>query len=752
MAWITTHTSAVDNQYIIYRDNFKIVKRNDNSIDVGIVTGGQWQIQNSGPNKVPDNTRTFVALRYDGSHLSVFINGVSVGEKVQSGVLDWVSWMPMLLGAMTAVSQFYNGFIDHVAIFSRDLADSELKDIYNYNGIITPPSNHPENNVDVTALEALWHCNEGADLIITDVMNKYQGMLSPSVEWFISPVVPLLWFNSGAYVDCGGVLDFAGTNKVSFGAWVSPTSLGTNQNTILYKGSQFELRLYNDQVWASIGNTTCTAQFQLAQVNERMFVMATYDGSNIIVYVNGTERARNACTGYIAASTSNLYLGSHGAGTRSFRGYMAEAMFWSRTLSSEEVATIYFFPLTQVLKDGRRIYNGPSWTIVNPYDDVAPRNLVVDALKQSSVSLSVNSDLSLDLAKTPACQMGAPSFTEAMTSFGKERGLIEITPANTIDIQRGSPAIPMVVDCNLSIGIPKIPLVPMVLNADLAVDISQSKAITFTVEINGIDNITDYYANLLTYQIFGNYELVSRQHILVGLVVDSDVFKLLASGAASQLANYQFDAEVQKVGLANSNALTEFDAEIPKSPSNPLSNTNQTEAYSTVDCLVENYRTSTSYDYPITAVWTGSVASVGQTFNAIGTKLSSCKFLLYKLGAPEGNLKARLYAHTGSWGSGYPTGAVLATSTNSIAMAGLTTSPVLTTFTFDETYALVSGTKYCIIVYCDSASTINGSNCPYVGGVYYTQGSHPGNFIYYPNAWSYDSARDIIFYVIGHNI
>jgi hypothetical protein len=349
--------------------------------------------------------------------------------------------------------------------------------------------------------------------------------------------------------------------------------------------------------------------------------------------------------------------------------------------------------------------------------------------------------------------MGAPAFTEAMTSFGKERGLIEITPANTIDIQQGSPAIPMVVDCNLSVDIPKTTLLPMVLNADLAVDIDQSKAITFTVEINGIDNITDYYANPLTYQIFGNYELVSRQHILVGLVVDSDVFKLLASGAASQLANYQFDAEVQKVGLTNVAVATEFDAEIPKSPSNPLSNTNQTEAYPTVDCLIENYRTSTSYDYPITAVWTGSVAAVGQTFNGVGTKLSSCKFLLYKLGSPVGNLKARLYAHTGSWGStGYPTGAVLAQSTNAIAMASLTTTPTLTTFTFDETYALVAGTKYCIVLYCDSASTINGSNCPYVGGVYYTQGYHPGNFVYYPNAWSYDSARDIIFYVIGHNI
>ena len=140
MAWITPAPSAVNDQYIIYRDNFKITKMNDNSVSVGIVTGGSWSTQNSGPNKVPDNTRTFVVLRYDGVHLSVFINGVNVAEKEQTGTLDWVSWMPMVVGAMTAVSQFYKGGIDHLAIFSRALADEELMDVYNYNGIITPPS------------------------------------------------------------------------------------------------------------------------------------------------------------------------------------------------------------------------------------------------------------------------------------------------------------------------------------------------------------------------------------------------------------------------------------------------------------------------------------------------------------------------------------------------------------------------------------------------------------------------------------
>ena len=158
----------------------------------------------------------------------------------------------------------------------------------------------------------------------------------------------------------------------------------------------------------------------------------------------------------------------------------------------------------------------------------------------------------------------------------------------------------------------------MSLNADGTIDISLSRTITFTVEINGIDNITDFYANPLTYLIFGNYEIVTRANVLSNAILGIDLGKLLASAQANQLSNYQFDAEVQKVGLVNINALTEFDAEIPKSPSSPLTNANQTEAYPTVDCLVETYRTSTSYDYPITAVWTGSVRAVGRHSTASG--------------------------------------------------------------------------------------------------------------------------------------
>ena len=68
--------------------------------------------------------------------------------------------------------------------------------------------------------------------------------------------------------------------------------------------------------------------------------------------MNGTERMRVDCSGAIAASTSNLFIGSRAAGVWSLDGYLAEVMLFRRALSSEEVAMLYFFPLTQMLSGG----------------------------------------------------------------------------------------------------------------------------------------------------------------------------------------------------------------------------------------------------------------------------------------------------------------------------------------------------------------------------------------------------------------
>jgi len=91
-----------------------------------------------------------------------------------------------------------------------------------------------------------------------------------------------------------------------------------------------------------------------------------------------------------------------------------------------------------------------------------------------------------------------------------------------------------------------------------------------------------------------------------------------------------------------------------------------------------------------------SIIGTGQTFNASAGDVYQVKWYLKKSGSPTGNAVAKLYAHTGTFGStGVPTGAALATSEN-LDVSTLTTSFALVPLTFTTGYTLVAGTKYVI--------------------------------------------------------
>jgi hypothetical protein len=137
---------------------------------------------------------------------------------------------------------------------------------------------------------------------------------------------------------------------------------------------------------------------------------------------------------------------------------------------------------------------------------------------------------------------------------------------------------------------------------------------------------------------------------------------------------------------------------------------------------------------------------IGQSFTGTGGVLSSCQFYLKKSGTPTGNAVAKIYAHSGTFGtSSIPTGAALATSDN-FDVSTLTTSFALTTFTFSNNtnwFTLVNGTNYVVTI----EYTGTASNFIQVG----YDGSSPGHGGNYSSlvtvTWTPLATRDVCFYV-----
>jgi len=160
--------------------------------------------------------------------------------------------------------------------------------------------------------------------------------------------------------------------------------------------------------------------------------------------------------------------------------------------------------------------------------------------------------------------------------------------------------------------------------------------------------------------------------------------------------------------------------------------------------LVDSYAPSNqSADEDLSSAAADNQA-VGQGFTGNGGILSRCRFYLRKVGSPTGNATAKLYAHTGTFGStGTPTGSALATSKD-FDVSTLETTFAMVDFEFDDRVTMTNTTKYFII--CDYSGG-DATNRVEIG-MDDTTPTHGGNQARFKTStWNADDFADVIFYV-----
>lgn len=156
--------------------------------------------------------------------------------------------------------------------------------------------------------------------------------------------------------------------------------------------------------------------------------------------------------------------------------------------------------------------------------------------------------------------------------------------------------------------------------------------------------------------------------------------------------------------------------------------------------LIDSYSESNQNNF--TQLGSGGYTAIAQSFTGAAGNINSCKFYLRKTGSPTGNGVAKLYAHTGTFGTdSAPTGAALATSDN-FDVSALTTSFQLITFNFSTPYTMSAATKYVIVFEYTGGG---GANLVEPGNV--SSGGHGGNQSRYFGGWITNETVDVCFYV-----
>lgn len=142
-----------------------------------------------------------------------------------------------------------------------------------------------------------------------------------------------------------------------------------------------------------------------------------------------------------------------------------------------------------------------------------------------------------------------------------------------------------------------------------------------------------------------------------------------------------------------------------------------------------------------------SITGLGQSFLGTGVTLGAVRFVGRKRGSPTGSVYAKIYAHSGTFGtSSRPTGAALATSDPVSVTTFSTTfssfSPIFM-FTGVNQITLTNGTPYVVTIEYTPTSGLDTIQ-PQNSGA----NTAPGNMSYlFSGSWSAESSWDLAYYV-----
>ena len=149
------------------------------------------------------------------------------------------------------------------------------------------------------------------------------------------------------YVDCGNAAIFDITEQVTLAVWVNTSDMGNGQhNPYITKGDHSYA--IKGHAWGNIefyiysgGWRTCTMPAGAAFNGEWHHLTGTYDGTQLLLYLDGEQQSRTSFTGAIATGTFNVNIGRNDENTdRLYEGLIDDARIYNRALSANEIKKI----------------------------------------------------------------------------------------------------------------------------------------------------------------------------------------------------------------------------------------------------------------------------------------------------------------------------------------------------------------------------------------------------------------------------
>lgn len=216
-------------------------------------------------------------------------------------------------------------------------------------GYVAQLAGVPTMRLDVQpgGLAAYYALNEGSGSGVSDASaTKLNGNTNGAPAWVSGKIGKALSFNgSSQYVASAS---YSITGPLTVEAWVYPTAasetasaVSDNTNTT---DNQSQLGLVNSNAnfAITIGGKPVSVSGAAVAQNTWTHLVGVYDGTNVLLYVNGALAGSAAATGTVATNSLPWTIGkTAGAASGYFTGNIDEVKIYSRALSANEVSAEY---------------------------------------------------------------------------------------------------------------------------------------------------------------------------------------------------------------------------------------------------------------------------------------------------------------------------------------------------------------------------------------------------------------------------
>jgi len=287
------------------------------------------------------NTWIHCAMTYDGAgNVNLYKNGVNVGSSSISWT-DGTGTSSTYLGTYLGTSNYFNGLIDEVGIWDRELTQSEVTELYNSGSGKQYP----------TGIDAFWSGALSyfkANNTAYDEIAGYTGTLNNGTTYDTGIIDSAFSFDRSltqSITTTSPSHNFA--TDTTYNMWIKPSSLpgfcmflhipsGTQGPGIgLRPGGNltfFRASVNND---LKSGITISTGVWQMITI-----VYRSGGSNNVDFYVNGSLLHTGSLS-VGAAGGSNMYIGSNGATNGVYDGLIDEVSIWDSALSPSKISQLY---------------------------------------------------------------------------------------------------------------------------------------------------------------------------------------------------------------------------------------------------------------------------------------------------------------------------------------------------------------------------------------------------------------------------